>query len=164
MKHAALLLTSILALGACSAKHDRSAIVATAIAPSDSESLLIDRNWIDRMPEKSSDHLHVFRFVPSMGGGVFQDRTVFEGKFELFVYKVDGNAINFTLPAKREKAKASYRIERIKNDEHFDLRLTLEGSPRGPSVYDSVARQHGESTESLDQLLAAELAPVTAQH
>ena len=151
MNHAALLLASVVALGACATKPDRA---ATAVAPSDAESTLIDRNWIDRMPEKSSDHLNVFRFVPSMGGGVFQDRTVFEGKFELFVYKVEGNRINFTLPAKREKASAGYRIERIKNDPHFDLRLTLDSSPRGPSVYYSVARQHSRDLATLDGFLS----------
>ena len=152
MNHAALLLAGVLALGACASKHDHG---ATAVAANDAESLLIDRNWIDRMPEKSNDHLNVFRFVPSMGGGVFQDRTVFEGTFELFVYKVEGNAINFTLPAKRAKARSGFRIERIKDDPQFDLRLTLDSSPRGPSVYYSVARQHSHDLAILDGFLTA---------
>src|SRR6201999_3428880 len=76
MKTAALL-ASVLALGACGHhKTDRGFDRGTQ------KKLLIDRNWIDVMPKTERDKLHVYRFVPTMGGGVYQDRTIFKGTFE----------------------------------------------------------------------------------
>src|SRR5206468_5400478 len=67
-----LLVASVLALAvtACSSKsHD------DRLSASDARDVLINRNWLDRMPETTTDRLHVYRFVPNMGGGVYQDRT-----------------------------------------------------------------------------------------
>ena len=61
------------ALAACSSKK------AAAVDDGEARRLLLDRNWIDRMPQTERDRLHVYRFVPSMGGGVFQDRTAAAG-------------------------------------------------------------------------------------
>src|SRR4051812_31444438 len=74
-----LLLLS-LALTACSSK-------SKAVDGDEAQKLLIDRNWIDRMPETERDKLYVYRFVPNMGGGVYQDRTIFKGTFELFKFE-----------------------------------------------------------------------------
>ena len=76
---------SILALLVCAACSS-SEPPSRALPSKEAQSLLIDRNWIDRMPETEKDKLFVYRFVPSMGGGVFQDRTIFKGTFELFMF------------------------------------------------------------------------------
>src|SRR4051812_45875335 len=66
---------------------------ATLVPADQARSLLLDRNWLDRLPETARDRLQVFRFVPSMGGGVFQDRTLYAGQFELFNFEHDGATI-----------------------------------------------------------------------
>src|SRR5512144_1196291 len=82
------------------------------LSAQDARDALIDRNWIDRMPETTTDRLHVYRFVPSMGGGVFQDRTLYKGTFELFTFKVErGDHIVFDLPETREKVTSQFTIE-----------------------------------------------------
>ncbi|MCA9613009.1 MAG: hypothetical protein KC586_09685 [Myxococcales bacterium] len=96
---------------------------------------LVNRNWIDVWPESHDDHLHVYRFTPSMGGGVFQDRTVFEGRFELFTFSEDGRALRFHFPGKRERHETAFRIERVDGPAPFNRRLVLEDDPRGPGVY-----------------------------
>jgi len=58
-------LLALTLLAACSSK-------SASIAGDDAKRLLIDRNWIDRMPETKDDRLHVYRFVPNMGGGVYR--------------------------------------------------------------------------------------------
>ena len=58
------LLATSLPSGCHSSKNER------ALPPPEARRLLIDRNWIDRVPQSATDRLHVFRFVPSMGGGV----------------------------------------------------------------------------------------------
>src|ERR1700759_3137528 len=104
------------------------------LSADDARDVLIDRNWIDRMPETTTDRLHVYRFVPSMGGGVFQDRTLFKGTFELFMFEATGEQIRFDLPETDEKVTSAYRIA-VVDEPPFDLRLTVNDDPRGPHVY-----------------------------
>ena len=107
-----------------------------ALAPDEAKKLLIDRNWLDHYPEDAGDRLHVFRFVPDMGGGVFQDRTLYAGQFELFSFEATGDEIRFQLWHTGDTARTRYTIERVPKKENiFDLKLTMEASPRGPSVY-----------------------------
>jgi hypothetical protein len=134
MKAAAVLVSS-LALAACSGgDHHPARVPASA---------LTDRNWLDVWPTDKDDHLHVYRFTPSMGGGVYQDRTVFKGTFELFTYSVHGDELEFVLPDQGEIVKTHVTIEKVSGPAPFDLRLTLDHSPRGPRVY------FGRSAESL---------------
>lgn len=127
MKLAALLL-----LAACSssARPD-----ANAIPTDRAKALLIDRNWLDVWPKSRDEHLHVYRFVPSMGGGVFQDRTLFKGTFELFSFSVKDDFITFDLHQTRDKVTSRYRIEKVDGPKPFDLKLTISDDPRGPHVY-----------------------------
>src|SRR5438132_13646352 len=112
-----LCLGMVLALAACSAKKP------AGVPAEEAKQLLIDRNWIDRMPETERDRLHVYRFVPAMGGGVFQDRTLYKGTFELFVFAVDGDHIDFTLPETGQRVRSAFRIERVDGPEPFDPKL-----------------------------------------
>ena len=145
-----LLLTAAAASAACSSGHR-----TREVGPDDAARLLLDRNWIDEMPQSPKDRLHVFRFVPKMGGGVFQDRTLFKGEFELFRFKVAKDAIKFDFPDNRERMETSYTIEDVDGPEPFDLKLTLAKSPRGPRVYYGMRRETGD----LDTFLAAHAAP-----
>jgi hypothetical protein len=126
-----LVWASLVVLAACSGARTKT------LPPDEAKRLLIDRNWIDRLPEAVDDKIHVFRFVPSMGGGVFQDRTIFAGAFELFQFASDGETIKFDLLHTGTKAQSRYRIEELATPgpEGVDLKLTLEASPRGPSIY-----------------------------
>ncbi len=126
---------------ACAGGRDRRAVPAD-----EAGHLLIDRNWQDLWPQGKDEQLHVFRFVPSMGGGVYQDRTLFKGEFELFVFKVDGDQLTFVLPHTGEKHTTGFAIERIDGPKPFDLRLTLERSPRGPRIF------YGRSSEKIADL------------
>ena len=124
-----------------------------ALPPNEAKQLLVNRSWIDRLPQRSDDKLHVFRFTPSMGGGVFQDRTLFAGQFELFTFEQNGSRIRFNLWHTGEKKITSYTIEQMAQPgpDGVDLKLTIADSPRGPSTYyswrratdlDSVLAQH----------------------
>ena len=124
---------------------------ATTQVPADTASkLLIDRNWIDVWPESKDEPLHVYRFVPSMGGGVYQDRTLYAGTFELFLFKVHGNEIAFDMPHRGDDMRTRFRIDRVDSPKPFDLKLTLTNSPRGPAVYYSIEAGLGH----VDALLA----------
>lgn len=147
-----LLLCALAGLSACSdAKREH------ALPPPEARRLLLDRNWLDRLPQSPQDRLHVFRFVPSMGGGVFQDRTLYAGHFELFNFDQDGRTIHFKLPHTGEDRRAAFFIEpRPEDDTPFELHLHIADSPRGPRDYYSL---RGESSANLDASLDAALKP-----
>ena len=146
-----LLVSALVALAvtACSKAPDR-------LSASDAAGVLINRNWIDRMPETQSDRLHVYRFVPSMGGGVYQDRTLFKGTFELFMFKVErGDHIVFDLPETGEKVTSQFKIEKVDGPAPFDLKLTVFSDPRGPRTYYGMQSETDRDGHLLDERLAA---------
>jgi hypothetical protein len=116
------------------------------VSQAEAAELLINRNWMDLWPETETEKLNVFRFVPDMGGGVFQDRTLFKGVFELFTFRVEGEEIRFHLHHSKERVSSKFTIERVSGPKPFDLKLTIDGSPRGPNVY------FGRSVENVTDL------------
>jgi hypothetical protein len=139
-------------MSGCSSKESST----SRIIPSDAAAaLLIDRNWIDKMPESHTDRLHVFRFVPSMGGGVYQDRTLFKGTFELFVYKVKGDSLDVVLPETHERATTKYTIETVTGPAPFDLKLTLSSLPRGPQIFFGIRAETDRNGAGLETRLSA---------
>ncbi len=147
---AALLVDGMVACSRSSRSSDE-----THVSSSQAKNLLIDRNWIDRMPQTDRERLHVYRFVPSMGGGVYQDRTLFKGTFELFQFSATGDEIKFDLPETKTKVTSAYSIDEVTGPEPFDLRLTIYESPRGPKVYYGIRAETDPHGELLEQRLAA---------
>jgi len=134
-------------LAACSSSR------SSAVSADEARSLLIDRNWLDRMPETERDRLFVYRFVPSMGGGVFQDRTLFKGTFELFSFAVEGDRIRFVLHETKQDVTSPFRIERVDGPAPFDLKLTIPDDPRGPKVYFGMRGETDRDGMALQQRL-----------
>ena len=115
--------------------------------------LLLDRNWLDRMPETDRDKLFVYRFVPSMGGGVFQDRTLYKGTFELFMFEATDDEIRFNMPETRTKVVSAYAIEKVDGPEPFDLKLTIADDPRGPKTYFGIRSETDRDGSKLEARL-----------
>ncbi len=146
-----LCLSTVVLLFACS----RPAGVRS-MAPDEAYTLLVNRNWLDRMPETRSERFHVLRFIPQMNhSGVYQERTLYQGQFELFAFEHTGEQIRFMLPHTGERRATQYRIDQLQPGEHgpFDLRLQLDRSPRGPATYYGFRRE-SQATD-LDQSLQA---------
>jgi hypothetical protein len=158
MLRTTLLFALALSLAACSSSSSRS----SAVSDDEARTLLIDRNWLDRMPETERDRLFVYRFVPSMGGGVFQDRTLFKGTFELFSFTVDGDRIRFVLHETKQDVTSAFRIERVDGPAPFDLKLTIADDPRGPRVYFGMRSETERDGVALQQRLMAATATATA--
>jgi hypothetical protein len=137
----------LVAVAACSSSpSSKSRIVDDAEA----RKLLLDRNWIEQMPESERDRFHVYRFVPSMGGGVFQDRTIFKGTFELFRFETAADEIRFDLLETHDKVVSKFRIEEVSGPRPFDLKLTIDADPRGPQVYYGIRSETDRSGEQLE--------------
>jgi hypothetical protein len=129
---------AVTALSAACGRETRSA----ALPPDEAAKVLINRNWLDRWPTSETERLHVYRFTPSMGGGVFQDRTLFAGHFELFTYQVEGHHLTIQWPNSKEENRMLFRVDRVSGPEPFDLRLELSTPSRGPRTY------YGRSAET----------------
>jgi len=138
------------ALAACSSSSSSKVIPADQAG-----ALLLDRNWLDRMPETERDHLFVYRFVPSMGGGVFQDRTLYKGTFELFSFTASGEEIRFILHETKQDVTSRFTIERVEGPAPFDLKLTIPDDPRGPRVYFGMRGETDRDGTRLQQRLSA---------
>ncbi len=142
----------VAALAACSSSKP------AAISGDEAQSLLINRNWLDNMPETDRDHLFVYRFVPTMGGGVFQDRTLYKGVFELFQFEATGEEIRFDLLETKTKVVSRYTIEQVDGPEPFDLKLSIPDDPRGPKVYFGMRSETDASGSQLEQRLRTQTA------
>jgi hypothetical protein len=147
MRHLHVLALSAGFLAAC---HGSS---SPKLSADDARDVLIDRNWIDRMPETTTDRLHVYRFVPTMGGGVFQDRTLFKGTFELFTFETNADEIRFNLPETHQKIVSKFRIENVDGPKPFDLKLTIPADPRGPQVYYGIRAETDRTGVALERRL-----------
>lgn len=110
------------------------------------------------MPETDREKLHVYRFVPKMGGGVYQDRTLYKGTFELFKFAATGDEIHFDLLETKDKVTSAYRIEEVSGPAPFDLRLTIFDDPRGPRTYYGMKNETDPHGLLLEQRLAEKLA------
>ncbi len=139
--------TLVASLAGCSHK------TSGSVGDAEARKLLLDRNWIDRMPQTERDKLHVYRFVPNMGGGVFQDRTIFKGTFELFRFSTERDEIHFDLLETHDQVTSKFRIEAVDGPEPFDLKLTIDADPRGPQVYYGVRAETDRDGSHLEQLL-----------
>lgn len=143
------LLLPLLSIGGVASLSGCSKSQQQLVPAQQAQSLLLDRNWIDRLPESPRDRLHVFRFVPTMGGGVFQDRTLFAGHFELFTFDHDGDTIRFHLHHTGDEHKSGYTIDRLPerspdgSPNPLELHLHLSDTPRGPSDYYSIRGMNG---------------------
>lgn len=139
-------------LAACSAP--KSQPQGKELSDDEAREVLVNRNWIDRWPTTKTDKLHVYRFVPNMGGGVFQDRTIYKGVFELFRFETERDEIEFDLVETDQKIVSKFRIDEIDGPHPFDLRLTVAADPRGPSVYFGIRAETDPDGHVLDQKLA----------
>lgn len=136
-------------LGACSAPKQNTKELDDAEAAK----VLVNRNWVDHWPTTKTDKIHVYRFVPNMGGGVFQDRTIYKGTFELFRFDTNADEIEFDLVETNQKVVSKFRIDEIDGPHPFDLRLTIHADPRGPQVYFGIRAETDPDGHLLEQRL-----------
>jgi hypothetical protein len=130
-------------------------VLVAACSKTPTREVLIDRNWLDHMPAGEYEQMYVYRFVPSMGGGVFQDRTLFKGTFELFQFEATNDEIRFNLLHTNTKVTSHYTIEEVDGPKPFDIKLTIDRDPRGPRVYYGWRSENESDGTKLDQQLAA---------
>jgi hypothetical protein len=118
-----------LTLAACARDQARQA----PLPPDEATSLLAQRVWLDREPRGPNDRFHIL-FFDGEQAGVFQDRTVWKGSFEVFLYEAQRGRLDVKLPASRKRLNTGFTVEHVRKG-NADVKLTLEKSPAGPTVF-----------------------------
>jgi len=129
MRIAAVAVTAA-ALAACNAGEARH----KPVPPGKAAELLHERIWLDHAPRTPNEKFELALFDEG-GSGIRQRRTVWKGDFELFFYEVDGNDLEFFLPASGTAMHTSFRIVPEAGPDHADHKLVIDHPPTGPREY-----------------------------
>lgn len=103
------------------------------LPPDEAVELLDQRIWLDSEPRGWTDKFHLLVF-DGANTGVYQDRTIWKGAFEIFIYEADGAKLDLRLPGSRKTMKTGFKVEKAKRGE-ADLKLTLDKTFAGPTTY-----------------------------
>jgi hypothetical protein len=128
----------------------------SAEVPGDA-SLIQDRLWVDHMPRSERDSINIFAALTEQPVGVFQETSVWSGKYELFRYEAHGEELRIVFPQNGDNEKVRAKARRC-NEGGMDYCLELSGSSRGVKRYYS---REGWEIGSLadEEAKARELAP-----
>ena len=127
--------TAVAVLGGCSSH-----------AAGEDPSLLLERVWLESMPQKPTDYTHVAFVLPRPAVGLFQRSSSYDFRGELFEYKRDGNKLALTFPQSGKKAALTYTITACDKLPPFDLCLDLSENPwGGPKRYYGMMEQEDEA-------------------
>jgi hypothetical protein len=125
-------IAAAIALVSLTAACDQHTARRDPLPPDEAAELLHQRLWLDKEPRMQNDVFHLMVFDDQVG--VYQDRTIWKGRFEMFLWEADGKNVTLKLPGSRKVVKTSFAIEKEKRGE-ADLKLTLEKPFEGPKTY-----------------------------
>jgi hypothetical protein len=114
------------------------------LPPGEAAELLHKRIWLDTEPRGWSDKFHLLVFDGDHSG-VYQDRTVWKGTFEVFIYEADGKTLDLRLPGSKKTVKTTFSIEKAKRGE-ADVKLTIDKPFDGPTSYYGYKFDHDADT------------------
>lgn len=103
------------------------------LPPDQAAQLLSERIWLDKEPRSGGDRFHLMIFVDKELG-VYQDRTIWKGAFEMFLYKAKDKSLDVRLPGSRKAVKTTFRVEKARRGE-ADVKLTIDKPFAGPTTY-----------------------------
>ena len=121
------------------------------------QKLLVGRIWIDRLPQRDTDHYEAFVAVEESSVGVFQRASAYEGAFEIFKYEPRGDGkLQLLFPQSKKKYDVKYDAKTCR-EKDFDYCLALVGAPRGvPKYYSKKGWEiDGRDSAELERALVA---------
>jgi hypothetical protein len=126
-----ILLACVLATAGVGCGHSSSSSSDDVVAQKDAERILEETPWMDHAPEDESDIIHLYIF---QGEGLYFTGNAYKAQFERFRYYAEKDLLKLRFLDDGAKHDVHFKIERVR-DRVFDYKLTLDGDPRGPSVY-----------------------------
>lgn len=112
------------------------ALAGCTAPPGEDPSLLIDRVWVDSVPDKPTDHTNFAYLIPEPAIGIFQRASSYEMRAERFDHRRDGKTLELTFPQSGKTAKITFTVTACSELPPFDLCLDLSDNPwGGPKRY-----------------------------
>jgi hypothetical protein len=103
---------------------------------SENPSLLFDRIWVEKKPEKYTDYVHGMYVGSYWPVGFFDRDSAFDHHSERFDYKRDRNKIQIAFPQSGRTSEFTYEVKACDAPPPFDLCLDLNKNPwGGPERY-----------------------------
>jgi hypothetical protein len=99
--------------------------------------LVLNRVWIDRIPEKPKDTANLFATISRQKIGVFQSGSQYKGGYELFNFTAVGGELRIVYPQTDQTEMVTARAWKCR-EEHMDYCLELAGASRGVKRYHSM--------------------------
>ena len=88
---------------------------------SESQALVVDRIWIDHLPENPRDKVKVFVAFSEDKIGVFNESSQWEGSFELFRFRQDGDELRAVFPQSDKKESISTAAKACERDDGMEF-------------------------------------------
>lgn len=100
------------------------------------DSILVNRLWVDHIPEKDTEAFDIFAVLTRHPVGVFQHGSLWEGNWAMFEWQMKGENkdLHIRFPQSGQTATIEWLIQDSRKVP-FDYCLTLKGNPRGPEKW-----------------------------
>jgi hypothetical protein len=124
--------------------------------PREDPTLIDGRVWLERRPEKHTDKVHATIFLTGYNIGLFDERSSYAGRHELFEFTRTGGDVKGLFPQSDKKFTINFVVRACDDAPPFDLCLDLSSNPwNGPKRYygfrdpDAESRELGTRAHSL---------------
>lgn len=97
--------------------------------PSEDPSLIDGRVWLEKRPERHTDKVHAAIFLTDYNIGLFDERSSYAGRYELFELTREGNTVKGFFPQTDKNWKLTYAVRACDDLPPFDLCLELSSNP-----------------------------------
>ncbi|MBM3463386.1 MAG: hypothetical protein FJX76_14905 [Armatimonadetes bacterium] len=126
-----------------------------AAAPSP---LLVDRLWIDEMPQRDTDKFNFYVFSSEDNFGVNDKaQSIYKHVVELFYYDAKDTALRFQFPHDRRDVRTACKVEKMaRPKDEFDLQLTINADPQNSgktTVYYSSTKWSSHDKTTMPEIL-----------
>jgi len=115
------------------------------------QNVMLDRFWIDHVPQNDRDLFNVFVAITEQPLGIFDKTSRWVGNFELFQYEAHDGELRVLYGQTGEREQIKAKATRC-NEGGMDYCLELAGASRGVKKYYSMEGWVIEGADSLDHL------------
>lgn len=110
----------------------------------DDSRLVLDRVWIDNMPERYTDYVHAMVVLSDAPVGLFQKASAYRANIEIMEFRREGGTLKIHYPQTGKSETVRFKISHCSDLPPLDLCLDFAKGPwHGPKRY------YGASDESL---------------
>lgn len=140
-----------------------------SVTGAENASTLVDRIWVDRVPERDRDSFSFYVFGSEENVAMHDlAPSIYRHALEIFFYRATARDLQFQFPHDRRSARSPYTVEKLgKPEKHnIDLKLTIAADPQSggtQKVYYSSTQWNALDRSTLPQWLRQVSTEIPAQ-